>query len=290
MMFFYIRDINLFKRKMVLSISERKRTRELSLMSFFTFISSNIITIIAGASTSLNELGLFTRSKQLSSMVFVNISQINSQVMYPVLAKFKDNENKLRAEVVNLISQIYVLITPIIYFLIFHTETVISILLGPNWANAEPFLKLFFISQVLLPVQGLLNDILALEGRSTNLLFLEIFLKFIPVCLLYYIGVTNLIYLIFAIIIGNSIIILGLCFITAKKDKKFNWIFEVIFRSLFPLFLFSALNYIILSFIFSNLIGIEIFIVFIPISLAYFILFYIFYFKIRASSVKDEKE
>lgn len=140
---------------------------------------NKLAPIVIGKRYSAAELGLFTKSEQLTSFPCNTLMGIISGVSYPVLCKLQDDKESLCAAYSMLIRVTAFLLFPLMIFLSFYGNQVMIALFGMQWKDAGIYMTVLCIPWMTVPIQCLNLNLLQVVGRSDLLLKLEIIGKLI---------------------------------------------------------------------------------------------------------------
>lgn len=144
------------------------------LSSLFNSLFINIRSLIIGKMYSPATLAYFERGKQLPSLVMENINTSIQTVLFPAFSKEQDNKDRLRTMVSRSIQTSCLFILPIMMWLIVCAKPIIIFLLTEKWIDTVPYVQLFCIAYMLMPMQIANIEAIKSQGRSDIILKLSI--------------------------------------------------------------------------------------------------------------------
>jgi len=142
-------------------------------------VYNNIYLIIIGKVFSADNLGFYTRAKQLSDFPSSNITGILQSVTFPILSKIQDDEDRLKHTYKKIIKMSALIIFPLMIALAALASPFIRFVLTEKWINIVWMLQLLCFAGMWYPIHALNLNILAVKGRSDLCLRLEIIKKII---------------------------------------------------------------------------------------------------------------
>lgn len=115
----------------------------------FNYLFSNLDDIVVGRILGVAMLGLYQAAYKISSLPITEVSNVVRSVTFPIFVKFSDDKARLKRA--HLISMFFIfLISASLGVTIFiFPELIVEILLGKNWLQAVPVLKILAIFGVL---------------------------------------------------------------------------------------------------------------------------------------------
>lgn len=147
---------------------------KLLLSGLINAVQKNIYLVIIGKIYPTTQLGYFTNATKLRDVSAQSISQAIQKVTYPILSKFKGDDDKLSINYIKLIRATAFFHFPLITILAATSPLVIPFLLGELWEPSVPYFQLLCIVGLLYPIQSLNLNILKVKGRTDIFLMLSI--------------------------------------------------------------------------------------------------------------------
>lgn len=141
----------------------------------------NVYFLVIGKFFSARELGLYSRANGYKDIPSKNLKNIILSVSFPALVEIKEDLPRLKQAFRKLIRFTMFLAFVFMFGLAAAADNFIVGLIGEQWSDAVPFLRLLCISGMLLPLRELNMNMLVIEGRSDLFLKIEILNKLIAV-------------------------------------------------------------------------------------------------------------
>lgn len=212
-------------------------------------ISNNLITLIIGKIYTKDDLGYYSLSQRMDNYILIPFNSIVQKVTYPILAKIKEEEIRLKDAYRQVVSVVMFAFIPASIFTIVTAENMIFSLFGSQWIEAGTYLKIAAFGTLLYPLQVICVNLLLLKGKSKryfHLAFLKHGLRILLVLVFIKQG-TLILATVFSLsnIFGSAIIIISgmssleYTFIELMKD-----IHKSIFASILTASLVAIVGYI----------------------------------------------
>lgn len=159
----------------------RKSFKELfsfgSLMAISSLVDQfykEIQGLIIGKWYSAADLGYYSQAKKLENIPTSSLSQIVSQVTFPVFSKLQDDKDKLKAGVRKCTTAVTYLNFPLNILLIVIAAPLIRLLYGPNWDSSIVYFQLLNIVGLFYTISTMNNTIIKALGKSKIFLIVRI--------------------------------------------------------------------------------------------------------------------
>jgi O-antigen/teichoic acid export membrane protein len=149
----------------------------------YTFFE-NIYFLVIGKYFNSYNLGLFVKSKNLSSVIPLSLTNIIQRVSFPIMSSIQDDEDRLSSVFRKLIKTSAFISFPITILLSIISKPLILVLLTKKWENAIPIFQILCFSFLFFPINEININLLKVKARTNSILFLEIIKKTIAVLLL----------------------------------------------------------------------------------------------------------
>lgn len=149
-------------------------------ISLFT----NIRSLIIGKVFTPSALAFFDRGKQFPSVIMDNIIASIQSVMFPVLSYEQDSLIKIKSMMRRSITISSYLIFPLLTGLLVISKPLVIVLLTEKWIEAIPFIRIFCIALILMPIQNINMVAIKSIGYSDITLKLELVKKILEVSIL----------------------------------------------------------------------------------------------------------
>lgn len=150
------------------------------IISIFTNIRSVIISKFYSASM----LAYFDKGKQLPALAMDNINSSIQTILFPVFSDAQDDRTRIKSMIRRSIKTNCLFIFPLMVGLIVMAETLVVAIYTEKWASMIPFVQIFALSYMLMPMQLANIEAIKSLGYSNITLRLEIIKKTIEVVIL----------------------------------------------------------------------------------------------------------
>ncbi len=137
----------------------------------------NIYLVIIGKVYSPAQLGFYQRGQRLMLLTSQSISQVVTQVNFPLLSRMQGDPERMRRVFVKVLQSTVLVILPMMVGLAVVASDFIQVLLGEKWMPCVPYLQILCIVGVLFPLHVLNLDAVKALGRSDIFFRLEVIKK-----------------------------------------------------------------------------------------------------------------
>ncbi|MGE4588696.1 MAG: lipopolysaccharide biosynthesis protein [Acidaminococcaceae bacterium] len=161
----------------------------------------NIRSLIIGRIYNVEILGYFERGKQFPAFIVNNIDGTIQSVMFPAYATEQGNQNRVKEMVRRSITISAFIIFPAMVLLVVLADIVVRVLLTDKWLPCVPFLQIFCICFMIMPIHTANIEAIKALGYSGIILKIEIVKKIIELLVL----IISLNYGIYAVAFGAVI-------------------------------------------------------------------------------------
>ncbi|MBV6438731.1 MAG: lipopolysaccharide biosynthesis protein [Haliscomenobacteraceae bacterium CHB4] len=142
---------------------------------------NNLYYLLIGKFFSARDLGLYTRANGYKDMFSRTLHNVIQSVSFPALSGIKDDNARLKNAYRKLVQSTTYLTAILMFGLAAASDNFILGLIGPNWADAIPYLQLLSIVGIFYPLHYINLNILVIKGQSGKHLKLEFLTKLIAV-------------------------------------------------------------------------------------------------------------
>ena len=154
---------------------------KMTLSGLLETVFNNIYTILIGKYFSSAQLGYYNRADNLKQLPVSNLSAALNKVTFPLFAKLRDNDIKLKEVYQKLMKLVIFVIAPVLFLMMVVAEPMIRFLLTEKWLPAVPYLQVLVLSGILYPIHAYNLNILKVKGRSDLFLKLEFWKKVLQI-------------------------------------------------------------------------------------------------------------
>ena len=176
----------------------------------------NIRSLIIGWKYTASMLAFFDRGKQFPTLIMDNINVSMQSVLFPALSSEQDNMEHVKSMVRRSIKTSSLIIFPLMTGMIVTAKPLIILLLTEKWIEAVPFLQIFCLAFILMPMQIANMEAIKSLGHSDITLKLEIIKKILECTILF----TSLMFNAYIIAAGTVLYNFICIFINLYPNKK----------------------------------------------------------------------
>ncbi len=209
-----------WKPQLLFSIEEFKKLFDygwkIFLSNFIISLFVNIRSLIIGRIFAPSFLAYFERGKQMPSLIMDNINSSMQAVLLPVFSAEQDNVQQIKSMLSRSIRTSSIVIFPLLIGLFTIAKPLTAIMLTSKWIGAVPFIKIFCVALIMMPLQTASLEALKALGKSGTFLKLEIAKKILEVSILLVSVFINVYAVAAGVIVYNFICL----FINTYTNKK----------------------------------------------------------------------
>lgn len=156
------------------------------LSSLMNSLFENLQGLVIGRWYSAKDMGFYSQAKRLDQIVTTSLSQIVTQVSFPVLAQIADDKNLLiRTIKKNIIVTTYI-IFPLEILLLSVAEPLIITLFSDRWIPAIPYYRIFCIYGLFISLNAINSSVYKALGNSKMYFIVQSSKRVIAIALLLY--------------------------------------------------------------------------------------------------------
>ena len=134
--------------------------------NFTSFFSRNLDNILIGHRWGDYQLGLYDRAYKLLLFPLQRIVYPISTVIIPILSRLENNAEEYRHIFLETFAQMMLALCPAIIWTIIYGDTLITLLLGKEWAASVSIFEFLAIAALLQILGGLCGSVLISQGRT----------------------------------------------------------------------------------------------------------------------------
>lgn len=203
----------------------------------------NIRSLIIGKVYNAKSLALFDRGKQFPAFIVENINSSIQAVLFPVLSESQDDKESVKAMVRRSIKTSALIIFPVLFGLSILAGPIVRCLLTDKWLGAVPFIQIFCLAYLFMPMQIANVEAIKSLGYSGTNLKIEILKKAVELAIL----IITIPISVQAIAIGIVAYNMISLFINARPNQKFlNYGAKEQIRDILPSLAISSMMGVIL--------------------------------------------
>lgn len=171
---------NRWKPLFVFSI---KSFKELFSFGFYMFLTSlastfgkNIQGLLIGRLYDASQMGYYSKAHRTEMLASTSISQVISQVSYPLYAELQNNRDILVRTIKKLTLSVSYLTFPMMFLLILLAKPIFIFLYSDKWLPSVPFFQILCIAGLAICLQSVNSQAIAAIGKS-KAMFIWSFIK-----------------------------------------------------------------------------------------------------------------
>lgn len=157
---------------------------KLLVSSILETVYNDIRQLIIGKMYSPVDLAYYNKAKQFPTLVINNINTSINSVLLPAMSSVQDEKERVKAMTQRSIKTSVYIMAPLMMGLAFMAKPVISLILTDKWLPCVPFMVIFCITYMFMPIHTANLNAIKAMGRSDLFLKLEIIKKIMGVTVL----------------------------------------------------------------------------------------------------------
>ena len=186
------------------------------LTNFIVAIFEDIRGLVIGKIYQPSALAFFDRGKTMPNMLMSNITSSINTVLLPAFADEQDDRARVKQMMRRSVQVSYYFVLPLLVGFFFAAKNIILVLLTEKWLPAVPFVRIFCVAFILMPIQNINMTAIKSLGYSSITLKLEIIKKIIEAIIL----VISFMFDVYAVAWGIVIYNFVCIFINLAPSKK----------------------------------------------------------------------
>lgn len=203
-------------------------------------------SFVIGLKYSATDLAYYKRGQQFPALFLTNITSALGSVMFPTLAKYQDNKDKIKEQVRKGIICCMFLMLPLMFGMASVAKPLVEIILTSKWNGCIPYLIIYCLSYSILPIQTLSEQAYKGMGLGGVLLKTQISSKIVGIIFI----LITLPFGVFYIAIGMLISTIISVIIYMIPNKKYlNYTFKEQIKDIFSMLICAGFMVIIIKII-----------------------------------------
>lgn len=190
--------------------------------NFIIAVYEDVRGLVIGKVYQPSALAFFDRGKSLPSLLMTNVTLAINTVLLPAFADEQDDRARVKQMMRRSVQVSYLFVLPLLVGFIFTAKNIILVLLTEKWLPAVPFVQIFCVAFILMPIQNVNMTAIKSLGYSSITLKLEIIKKIIEAVILVVSFLINVYAVAWGIVLYNFICI----FINLSPSEKlvgYSW-------------------------------------------------------------------
>lgn len=177
------------------------------LTNFIITVYENIRSLIIGKLYQPSTLAYFDRGKQMPNLIMGNVTSSIQTVLLPAFSNEQDNRIRVKQMMRRALTVSYLFVAPLLAGFFFASKEIVLLLLTEKWLPAVPFIRIFCIAFLLMPIQNINATAIQALGYSNLTLKIEIIKKIIEAIILVISFMMNVYAVAWGIVLYNAICI-----------------------------------------------------------------------------------
>jgi len=133
------------------------------------YFSKNADTVLLGRFWGAQPLGLYNKAAQLVGLPTDQINEPLASVAIPALSRLADDPERYRKAYFRIMEKVLMLVMPAVALLIVASDSLIALVLGPQWVDAGPVLVFMSLAGLVQPLIATVGWLLVTQGRGRDM-------------------------------------------------------------------------------------------------------------------------
>lgn len=147
-------------------------------------IYSKLYQLVTGIYYSSSDLAFFDKGDNLSNKITNNIDYTIASVLFPAMSNIQNDKEELKKLSKRMLKINTYIIYPLLIGLAVTSKQVVILLYNEKWLNAVPFIQIFCVIRLMLPINTININMINSIGRSDLYLRRQIIIRSINVIFL----------------------------------------------------------------------------------------------------------
>lgn len=144
----------------------------------------DLCQLIIGKVYSAEDLAFYNRGSKFPNVIVSNINSSIDSVLLPVMSREQDDMSKVKSIMRRSIKISTYVLAPLMMGLCFSADSVVRVVLTEKWIQCVPYLRIFCISYMFMPIHTSNLNAIKAVGRSDLFLKLEIAKKIVGIAVM----------------------------------------------------------------------------------------------------------
>ena len=137
----------------------------------------NVRGLLVGKIYGPLDLAYFERGKNFPNLLFSNVGSTIQAILFPVFSHKQDDHCAVKSMLRRSIKTSTLIIAPTMIALAVMAKPIVELLLTNKWISAVPYIQIFCLAYLLMPIQTSNMQVITALGRSDVLLKMEVWKK-----------------------------------------------------------------------------------------------------------------
>ena len=166
--------------------------RELFSFGFYMFLTHmlnqfgrQIQGLLIGKFYNPAIMGFYSKAQSTERLASLSISQVLTQVTYPLYAELQDDRSRLSDAIRKLTISLSYITFPLMFILLLCAKPVFVLLYSERWIESVPYFQFLCLSGLAFCLQGVNNQSIAAIGKSRVMFKWTVFKRMVGITLLF---------------------------------------------------------------------------------------------------------
>ncbi|MBR2151553.1 MAG: lipopolysaccharide biosynthesis protein [Prevotella sp.] len=166
--------------------------RELFSFGFYMFLTHmlnqfgrQIQGLLIGKFYNPATMGYYSRAQSTERLASLSISQVLTQVTYPLYAELQDDKSRLSDTIRKLTISLSYITFPLMFILLLCAKPLFVLLYSERWIDSVPYFQFLCLSGLAYCLQGVNNHSIAAIGKSKVMFKWTVFKRMVGITLLF---------------------------------------------------------------------------------------------------------
>lgn len=176
-----------------------------TIISIIDTVYENLLTVLTGKYLDISQAGYLSQAKKLEEGMTTSIALTITNVNFPIMTKLKDDLAKFRNEAISLMKIIIKLVFPLLFFIIIFSKQIIELLFGVEWIPAAFYLSALMWAGMILIIETLLKSYIKSLCAVKSLLNVTFLKRFFGVIIILSMLLVNSEWIVYGYILSSFI-------------------------------------------------------------------------------------
>lgn len=184
-------------------------------------------------------MGYYSKAQGTERLASLSISQVLTQVTYPLYAELQDDKSRLSDTIRKLTISLSYITFPLMFILLLCAKPIFVLLYSERWIESIPYFRILCLSGLAFCLQGVNNQPIAAIGKSQVMFKWTVFKRLIGItlmfCSIYFFGMKGLLICLVFTTWFSYFVNVGLVskYIGYKWTRQLTDIFPILVTSIF---------------------------------------------------------
>lgn len=165
----------------------------------------NLCQLIIGKVYTAEDLAFYNRGSKFPNVIVSNINRSIDSVLLPVMSREQDDLNKVKNITRRSIKTSIYVMAPLMIGLCSAADPVVRVILTEKWLQCVPYLRIFCISYIFMPIHTSNLNAIKAVGRSDIFLKLEIVKKIAGIAIIIITARISVMAMVYSMLVINII-------------------------------------------------------------------------------------